>query len=334
MFQDMTGTLTGTFDSLLPEIIFQSVRNEGWYPSGRLICLNSYENRVYEIGLEDHEPVVAKFYRPGRWSLDQLVDEHRLVDFLSQNEFPVVGALPLAKSNPRCPTLAEQNGFYYSIYPKFRGREKDELFAEDRRWVGRLMGRLHRLTNSFKMTHRHRLDVHTYGHTSFKTLLSSPFLPADLKASIETIVQQALILTEKYFDKDTTLVPVHGDCHLGNILWNQAGPHFVDFDDCCLSYPIQDLWMMFVGNKDEQKKARDEILEGYHTFHTFDIRTLSLIEPLRTLRMLRYSAWIGERYDEPIFKKTFPYYSDHRYWEKFLQDMREQIALLQEGSSF
>jgi len=323
-----------SFDSLLPEIIFDAVRKEGWYPSGRLICLNSYENRVYEIGLEDHDPVVAKFYRPGRWTLEQLQDEHYLVDVLDQNEFPVVPALhlknPLSHCGRGADTLGEQNGFFYALYPKFRGREKDELLTEDRKWVGRLMGRLHRLTSTIKLPHRHKLDVNTYGTVSFNTMMASNLVPADLKNSIEIILSQALALVKPHFEQNRPFMPVHGDCHLGNILWNKDGPNFVDFDDCCLSYPIQDLWMMFVGDREEQKKAREEILEGYNTFFPFDGHTLSLVEPLRTLRMIRYAAWIGERYDEPIFKKTFPYYSDHRYWEKFLQDMREQISLMQE----
>ncbi len=320
------------FDHLLPNTIFETVEAEGLRPTGVLIPLNSYENRVYEIKLEEDEPIVAKYYRPERWSLEQISEEHRFLAALTQAEVPVVAPRVLKARLKACASLGKtrEEGIYYALFPKFRGREHSEITNDDRRWLGRLLARLHNIGESFPAKARWRLTPETYGTASLAFILSQEFLPGDLKESITLHLDRAIELTRPYFKADEKVIALHGDCHPGNILWNKEGPHLVDFDDMVVAAPVQDLWMLFNGSDEERREQQRIFFEGYEVFRKFDPRTLILSEPLRTLRMIRYAAWIGERYTEPVFQKAFPYYQERRYWEGFLQSIREQIALLQE----
>ena len=318
------------FDHLLPETIFESVEAQGFRPTGVLFPLNSYENRVYEIGLEDHEPVVAKYYRPGRWSREAIADEHRFLAALTEAEVPVVPPLTLTRHLPGVATLSQTDSICYALYPKFRGKEHDETTNDDRRWLGRTLGRLHNVGAGCRAEHRLPLNPQTYGYSSLEFLLDRPFLPADLKQNVEAHLRKALALVEPCFAGPLETFPLHGDCHPGNILWNKDGPHLVDFDDMVIAPPVQDLWMLFHGTEEERREQREVFFEGYETFRKFDRATLVLAEPLRTLRMIRYAAWIGQRYEEPIFRRAFPYYEERRYWEEFLLGIKEQISLLQE----
>ena len=315
------------FDTLLPETIFQTVTDQGWQPTGRLVPLNSYENRVYEIGLEEAEPVVVKYYRPGRWSREQIIEEHRFVEAVAEAEIPVVLPLPLKKSLPGIASLHEIHGIFYCFYPKFRGREHDEITNDDRRWLGRSLARLHNVGENFSLKHRLALNPRTYGEQSLEFILSQQFLPADLKQNIEAHLLRAIELARPFFE-GVKAIAVHGDCHPGNILWNRDGPHLLDFDDMVLAPPVQDLWMLFNGTEEEKREQRKLFFEGYETFRRFDRGTLALAEPLRTLRMIRHAAWIGQRYGEPAFRRAFPYYEERRYWEEFLLGIKEQIGLL------
>lgn len=321
------------FDHLLPEVIFQTVEAQGLRPTGVLIPLNSYENRVYEIGIEEREPVVAKYYRPGRWTKEQIAEEHAFVAALVQAEIPVVPPVALQSHIPGIPTLGKtHDGIFFAFFPKFRGREHAEILDEDRKWLGRTLGRLHNIGENFRAGHRLRLTPETYGIASLEFILSQKFLPPDLKENVEVHLLKALELIVPYFKADLKAISTHGDCHPGNILWNKEGPHLVDFDDMVVAPPIQDLWMLFDGTEEDKRRQREAFFEGYETFRKFDQTTLKLAEPLRTLRMIRHAAWIGQRYSEPAFQRAFPYYQERRYWEEFLQGIKEQIGLLQELS--
>ncbi len=320
------------FSHLLPHTIFETVTLQGYCPTGVLFPLNSYENRVYEIGLEDHEPIVAKYYRPDRWSVKALCDEHRFIQALAEHEVPVVQPIPLKKPIHDTETLGKTGEIYYCFYPKFRGREHAEITNDDRRWLGRTLARLHNIGESFSAKNRLHLNPQTYGYSSLEFILTQEFLPSDLKQNIELHLMRALELVSPFFQKKLTEIALHGDCHPGNILWNKDGPHLLDFDDMVIAPPVQDLWMLFNGSEEEKKIQRDVFFEGYEVFRKFDQQTLVLSEPLRTLRMIHHSAWIGHRYQEEIFRRAFPYYEERRYWEEFLQSIKEQISLLQELS--
>lgn len=318
------------FEALLPETIFKTVTVQGFRPNGYLTPLNSYENRVYEIGLEDSAPIVAKYYRPGRWSLKAIGEEHRFLSALGEVEIPVVSPIPLPNQVAEVETIARTGDIFYAFFPKFRGREHDEILNDDRRWLGRTLGRLHNIGEHFKTRHRMVLNPETYGENSLDFILTQTFLPADLKKNIEVHLLKALELIRPFFAEEVGAITVHGDCHPGNILWNRDGPCLVDFDDMVMAPPVQDLWMLFNGNQEEMKEQRRVFFEGYEMFRNFDEASLLLTEPLRTLRMIRYAAWIGQRYAEEAFRRAFPYYQERRYWEEFLLGMKEQISLLQE----
>ncbi len=315
------------FDHLLPETIFKSVTDQGFQPTGVLYPLNSYENRVYEVGVEDGPPLTVKYYRPGRWDQKALEDEHRFLALLKEHELPIVSPFSLRKSLLGLPTLAKENDIFYAVYPKFRGAQKAELHNEDRQWLGRLLARLHNLGASFPCRHRLTLTPETYGDASLSWILEQEFLPEDLRKSVEICLKQAIDLTRPAFQHAQNIT-VHGDCHLGNLLWDREGPHLLDFDDMVLAPAIQDAWLLFYGDDGERAEQQKYFLEGYETFRPFDRSSFKLAEPLRTLRMIRHAAWIGQRYAEPAFQKAFPYYEQRRYWEEFLQSIKEQISLL------
>ncbi len=323
------------FGELLPDLIFQAVLTQGYIPTGTLFPLNSYENRVYEIPVEEGFPLIAKFYRPGRWSLAALTEEHAFLSTLKEAEVPVVAPLELKESvGPKTLALTgtteSTEKIYYAFFPKFRGKEHDEVTNDDRLWMGRTLARLHNVSQYFPIKHRLHLDPETYGYNSLDFILTQPFLPSDLKESIESTLLNALERVDSFFATKLNVIPVHGDCHPGNVLWNQDGPHLLDFDDMLVAPPVQDVWMLFNGDAAEKKKQQEIFFEGYETFRSFDQKTLILSEPLRTLRIIRHASWIGQRYEEPAFQRAFPYFRERRYWEEFLLDVKEQISLLQE----
>lgn len=319
-----------TFGELLPDTILDAVTRQGFRPTGALLPLNSYENRVYEIALDDAAPIVAKFYRPGRWSQAAIAAEHRFLARLLELEVPVVVPLTLPHPLADVPTLARSGEILYACSPRFRGRARDEMSNDDRRALGHVLARLHNVGEHFVATDRLRLTPQTYGHDSLSFILSQAFLPADLKQHIEAHLRQALQLVAPWFPAEMPTIVVQGDCHLGNILWDATGPHLLDFDDMVIAPAVQDVWMLFHGSAEEQRAQRKAFFDGYELFRPFDHATLILAEPLRTLRMIRHAAWIGQRYGEPAFQRAFPYYEQRRYWEEFLLGIKEQIALLQE----
>ncbi len=322
--------LAKNFDQLDPETCFRSAELQGFRPTGALFPLNSYENRVYELALEDGDSLIGKYYRPGRWSAETIAEEHLFMKALAEAEIPIVLPYSLPEPLDLVDSVAEINGLYYTFYPKFRGREHDEISDEDRRWMGRTLGRLHNIGEAFPSKHRRQLNPTNYGTNSLEFILRQDFLPKDLLESISAHLEQAIQLIVPTFYEGLECIPLHGDCHPGNILWNSEGPSLVDFDDMVVAPPIQDLWMLFHGSADDIRRQKDVFFEGYSLFRDFNQNSFSLVEPLRTLRMIHHAAWIGRRYTEAIFQRAFPYYRERRYWEEFLLSIKEQIALLQE----
>lgn len=313
---------------LSPELVLDAVESQGWRCSGRQLALNSYENRVYQIGIEDGPALVAKFYRPQRWSDETILEEHAFSLELNENEVPVVA--PWANSHGE--TLHRYEGFRFALFASVGGRHAELDNDEHLRRVGQYLGRIHAVGRAGHFEHRPRIDVQRMGAESYQYVLANDFVPLELEQAYRTIAEDVLAQCENVFDA-TMGVPylrLHGDCHQGNILWRDEGPIFVDLDDCLSGPAVQDLWMLLSGEHDEREQGLKILLEGYEKFSDFDPIELSLIEALRALRMLHYSAWLARRWHDPAFPQAFPWFSGPRYWEEQILALREQLAVFDE----
>lgn len=314
------------YDALTPEVILDAVERYGVRATGGLLALNSYENRVYRVDTEERGPLAAKFYRPGRFDAAAIREEHAFAVELAELEVPVVAPLRRGDGD----TLARHAGFLYALYPWQPGRSL-ELDAPSRRMLGRFLGRLHRAGAAGAFRRRPRLDVAARGREPVAFLLAGAWLPDYLRVPFESLAQALLARVEATFAAiPYRLLRIHGDCHLSNLLWTEHGPHFVDFDDCMTGPAVQDLWMLLDGAHAERARGLGELLDGYREFADFDLAELVLIEPLRTLRLLHYSAWLARRWDDPAFPRAFPWFNTTRYWEDFILSLREQLAALDE----
>lgn len=317
------------FAGLSPDCVLNAIDSIGLHTDGRLLALNSYENRVYQVGIEDAPPLVVKFYRPERWSDAAILEEHAFVTELVQREVPVVAAV----AGPQGHGLHLYEGFRFSLFPK-RGGRAPEL---DRRgtleWMGRFIARIHAVGSLLPYQERPTLDIRSFGQQSRDYLLENNYVPADLRAAWTGIVDMALQGVKHCYERAGTpaLIRLHGDCHPGNVLWTDDGPHFVDFDDSRMGPAIQDLWMLLSGERDDMRRQMTEILTGYEDFCEFDERELHLIEALRTLRLIHYSAWLARRQDDPAFVAAFPWFNSPRYWQDRILELREQVALMEEA---
>jgi len=310
------------YAALTPEVVLDAVSTLGLRPDGRLLALSSYENRVYQIWLEEGAPVVAKFYRPGRWSAAQIEEEHAFARELAEREIPVV-----APSHQ-----GTFGGFVFAVYPRRGGRTPEFDDPKVLEWIGRFMGRIHAVGSTRKFVHRESLTPKSFGHDPRAYLLGTSFIPADLLDAWKAITQQALQLVDACYERAGSVdtIRLHGDCHPGNILWTEDGPHFVDLDDARMGPAVQDLWMLLSGDRASLSLQLRAVLDGYEQFMEFDRRQLNLLEPLRTLRLIHYSAWIGRRWDDPAFPAAFPWFNTQRFWQDKILELREQIALMQE----
>jgi Ser/Thr protein kinase RdoA (MazF antagonist) len=280
------------------------------------------------VWLDDAPPVVAKFYRPGRWTDAQILEELAFAAELSVREIPAVAALELADGR----VLHEHAGFRFAVFPR-RGGRAPEL--EDRgtlQWIGRLLGRIHAIGAVRPFAARPALDIASFGEEPRDWLLAHGFVPEDLRAAYTSVVDMALAGVRRCWERagDVRTLRLHGDCHAGNILWTDAGPHFVDFDDCRSGPAVQDLWMLLAGERAEMTRALGDVLDGYEDFCEFDRRELHLVEALRTLRLIHYAAWLARRWDDPAFPVAFPWFNTQRYWQDRVLELREQIALMDE----
>ena len=316
-----------SFSLLTPDCVLNALESVGLRCDGRLLALNSYENRVYQVGIEDSAPLVAKFYRPARWTDEAILEEHAFVQELADREIPVVPALAIGGK-----TLLPFGGFRFSIFPKHGGRAPELEDRDTLEWLGRFLGRIHAVGAIRDYHHRPALNMETFGIEPREYLLTNEFIPADIDAAYRSVSQQALDGVRHCFDRagDVRNLRLHGDCHAGNVLWTEDGPHFVDFDDSRMGSAVQDLWMLLSGEREDRVRQMGDVLAGYEDFFEFDARELHLIEALRTLRLIHYSAWLARRWDDAAFKQAFPWFNTQIYWQNRILELREQIALMEE----
>lgn len=316
------------YDALTPDLLLDALETTGLRADGRLLALNSYENRVYQVGLEDGPPVIAKFYRPGRWYRAAIQEEHDFAWELAEHEIPVVAPLRDAQGS----SLHEHGGFLFAVYPRQGGRWPDLDRREHRVWMGRFLGRLHAVGMSRPFAHRPTLDTQSFGQEPRDFVLGHGILPGYLEPAYRSLVDELLLSITRHFEAcgPVRRIRLHGDCHPGNVLWTDEGPHFVDLDDCRMGPAIQDLWMLLSGDREEMGQQLGALLEGYGDFCDFDYGQLGLIEPLRTLRIIHYAGWLASRADDPAFQQAFPWFYGPRYWEEHILALREQAAALDE----
>ena len=314
------------YDGLTPDAVLDALEGIGLRGDGRLLALNSYENRVYQVSLEDGSYVVAKFYRPNRWTDAQILEEHAFSTELAEREIPVVAPMEVAKK-----TLHTFSGFRFAVFARRGGRPpelEDEKVLE---WIGRFLGRIHAVGATRPFKDRPELSVETFGDEPRDWLLDSGLLPEDLQETWISTVDLALQGVEDSFERiESGLIRLHGDCHAGNILWTPAGPHFVDLDDARMGPAVQDLWMLLAGDRATAAKQLKALLDGYERFHAFSREELGLIEPLRTLRLLHYSYWLARRWEDPAFPAAFPWFGTQRYWQDRILELREQTSAMDE----
>ena len=318
---------TTSYATLSPDLVLDALDTLGFHSDGRLLALNSYENRVYQIGMEDGPPVVAKFYRPHRWSDAQILEEHAFVDALAEREIPVVPASRIDGA-----TLHHHGGFAFAVFPRHGGRAPELDDRDTLEWMGRFLGRIHAVGALKPYAVRPALNLDTFGVEPRDFLLAHDFIPPDLLSAWRSVVDQALDGVRGCYQRagDVRLLRLHGDCHVGNVLWTPDGPHFVDFDDSRNGPAVQDLWMLLSGERADMVRQLSDLLAGYEDFCEFDPRELHLIEALRTLRLIHYSGWLARRWDDPAFPAAFPWFNTQRYWQDRILELREQVALMAE----
>ncbi len=318
------------YDHLTPDVVLDALSSVGLEGDGRLTALNSYENRVYLAHLDSGEAVVLKFYRPQRWRTEQILEEHTFSQALAQAEVPVVAPWTLARH-----TLHTHAGFAFSVSPRRGGRHPELDDLEVLEWIGRFLARLHQVGAARPFQHRPALDVTSFGHEPLARLLASDALPPDARDRWHEAAQAALAkLTRCWAETPFTPLRLHGDCHPGNILWTPTdrpggGPHFVDLDDARMGPAVQDLWMLLSGDRAQQQRQLGALLDGYETLREFDRRELALIEPLRTLRLIHYSAWLAQRWSDPTFPHHFPWFGSSSYWFEQAQALWDQVAAME-----
>ena len=315
------------YSALTPDTILDAIDACGYRCDGRLLALSSYENRVYQVWIEDGTQVVAKFYRPGRWTDEAIIEEHDYARELVAPEIPVVAPMVFDGR-----TLLKHRGFRYALYPKAPGRPPEFDDDDTLAWLGRFVARIHAVGGIRRFEHRAKLDVATFGREPVDFVLRSGFVPADVREAYRSVAEDVLGRVEQCLEAvgPVRRIRLHGDCHAGNILWTDSGPHFVDLDDACNGPAVQDIWMWLSGDRSAMERQLASILEGYRQFHRFDTTELALIEPLRTLRLMNYAGWLARRWSDPAFPASFPFFNTQRYWQDHILALREQASMLDE----
>jgi Ser/Thr protein kinase RdoA (MazF antagonist) len=328
-----TGAAPGAhYANLTPDLVLDAIESLGLACDGRQFALNSYENRVYQVGIDESVPLIAKFYRPSRWSDAQILEEHTFAAELVAAEIPVVA--PLAVQGA---TLHHFAGFRFALFPRRGGRTPELEDRDTLMWLGRFLGRIHAVGAITDFSTRPTLDATTFGRESIDWLLNHEVIPPDLVEPWRGAAELALEHVAHCHARagNVAVLRLHGDCHPGNVLWveegPERGPHFVDLDDARTAPAVQDLWMLLPGEREAAERALGMLLAGYEDFREFDDAELHLVEALRTLRLLHHSAWIARRWDDPAFPAAFPWFASPRYWQDRILELREQVALMQEA---
>jgi Ser/Thr protein kinase RdoA (MazF antagonist) len=313
-----------TFTSLTPELILDALEGAGFMVASGLLPLNSYENRVYQFSDEDNVRFVVKFYRPNRWRKQQIQEELDFALELAEHELPLVA--PLVRDGI---SLFHHLGYDFAVYPCRGGRifEVDNL--EQLEWMGRFIGRIHAVGAQQNFKQRPTITSQEFLWQAKELISQSAFVPPSLELAFFTVLEQVIELAASQYQPQKT-IRLHGDCHAGNILWTDAGPHFVDLDDCRQGPQVQDLWMMLSGDRQQQLLQLDTLLMGYEEFFTFESSQLALIESLRAMRQVNYMAWLVKRWQDPAFPRNFPWFNTEKYWEQQILALKEQLAALQE----
>lgn len=316
------------YERLTPDVIIAAVESLGRLCDRRILALNSYENRVYQVGMEAGAPLIAKFYRPGRWPDAAIREEHGFALELAADEIPVVP--PMVQEGA---TLFAHEGFRFALFERRGGHWPELQTRTDREWMGRFLGRMHMVGRRRRFQHRERIDIQRLGGDSRDYLLDEGWIPSHLEAAYDSLTLDLLEHIEAAFDeaRGAAELRLHGDCHRGNVLWTDSGPHFVDLDDCLTGPALQDLWMLLSGTRAEMSEQLVQLLEGYTQFCSFNRQELVLTESLRTLRMIHYAAWLARRWSDPAFPHSFPWFEEPRYWENHVLSLREQMAAIEEG---
>ncbi len=315
-----TGDNSGFFFRLSPGRVLQAVEAAGMSPTGHCIALNALENRVYDLRLDDDRHVVAKFYRPERWTRDAIEDEHRMLFALAEAEIPV--CVPLRF--PDGDVLHEVEGIYYALWPRTGGRSPDEFSDAEVDVLGRLLARIHSAGEAIEIEHRMRLTPENFPLAALELLEERRFLPASCASAYRAAVEQVVRIYEER-TRGISFHPIHGDCHAGNLLHGDQGWFFLDFDDMVVGPAIQDIWMLIPGRDEFALRQRRRMVDAYRQFRDFDDRSLALVEPLRAFRFIGYAGWIARRWEDPAFPDAFPHFGTARYWETELRDLEDQV---------
>ncbi len=313
------------FDALTPDLIWYALESIGIRAESGFLALNSYENRVYQFTDEKRQRYVVKFYRPQRWSEAQIIEEHQFAQELAENEIPVVAPQEIAGT-----TLHSYQGYLFALFPSVGGRQFEIDNLDQLEWVGRFLGRIHKVGQSHPFAHRPTLGLNEYLYQPKAILQNSTFIPAHLENAFYSDLDLLIKRLEQHWDSTWQPIRLHGDCHPGNILWRD-GPIFVDLDDARNGPAVQDIWMMLHGDRADKLTQLDILLEGYQEFCDFNQAQLKLIEPLRGLRMVHYMSWLAKRWQDPAFPNAFPWFNDDKYWESQVLAFKEQIAALEEA---
>lgn len=316
------------FATLSPDFVLDAVESIGLRVDGRLLALNSFENRVYQVGVDEAAPVIAKFYRPDRWSAEQILEEHAFTLALAEREVPAIAPLAVAGE-----TLHRRGDFMFAVYPRQGGHPLPVDDMDALRSVGRQLGRLHALGESAPFRHRPRLGVEMVEPQAWALMLER-FVPGAMGREFDRVGRALLAMVgERLASSGAETIRLHGDCHPGNVLWRDGTAFFVDFDDSRSGPAVQDLWLFLSGDREEQGMQLRALLEGYEDFREFDDRELRLVEPLRTLRMLHYLTWLAQRWDDPAFPPAFPWFDGAAFWQGQLAQLGEQLALLERATA-
>ncbi|ATE59572.1 serine/threonine protein kinase [Thauera sinica] len=321
------------FAVLTPDFVLDAIESVGLRPDGRQLALNSYENRVYQVGMEDGPMSVVKFYRPGRWRDAAILEEHAFTAELAEREVPVAAPLVIGGD-----TLHHHGGLRFALFPRLAGRAPELSDPATLERLGRYIARIHAVGATRPFAARPTLDIAGFGEDSRDWLLAHDFIPPDVLPAWRSSADQALDGVRRAYERAGPVrhLRLHGDCHLGNVMWQAedrggfAGPQFVDFDDARMGPAVQDLWMLLSGERHEMSRQLADVLAGYEDFMEFSPRELHLVEALRTLRLLHYSAWLARRWNDPAFPAAFPWFNTQRYWQDRVLELREQIALMDE----